>query len=173
MVKKFLSIILTTICLLSLLVGCNKNEVEDAKTTNTSDEIIKIMENVYVDYINDIYLDREKYLGKIIEIEGMFTAEPDDEDNNHMYVYRIVEVVEDEHDHNHDDSSEDSHNHEETEVVEEKSGLEFSYDKDLPKENDWIKITGKLVEKDGSLIIEAKSVEILKDRGLEKVTSFY
>ena len=31
----------------------------------------------------------------------------------------------------------------------------------------------KLSENDGTLIIKAKSVEILKDRGLEKVTSFY
>ena len=57
--------------------------------------------------------------------------------------------------------------------VPEATILEFSYDKNLPKENDWIKVIGKLSENDGSLIIKAKSVEILKDRGLEKVTSFY
>lgn len=169
MMKKFLSIILISICLLSLLSGCNNNEVEEIKKAETSYEIIKVMENVYVDYINDIYLDRGKYLGKTIEIEGMFTSETDDENKNHMYVYRIAEVVED----NHDDSFNNFHNHEETEMVEEECGLEFSYDKNLPKENDWIKVIGKLSENDGSLIIKAKSVEILKDRGLEKVTSFY
>ena len=169
MMKKFLSIILISICLLSLLSGCNNNEVEEIKKAETSYEIIKIMENVYVDYVNDIHLDSSKYIGKTIEIEGMFTSETDDENKNHMYVYRIAEVVED----NHDDSFNNFHNHEETELVEEKCGLEFSYDKNLPKENDWIKVIGKLSENDGSLIIKAKSVEILKDRGLEKVTSFY
>lgn len=90
MMKKFLSIILISICLLSLLSGCNNNEVEEIKKAETSYEIIKVMENVYVDYINDIYLDRGKYLGKTIEIEGMFTSETDDENKNHMYVYRIA-----------------------------------------------------------------------------------
>ena len=32
---------------------------------------------------------------------------------------------------------------------------------------------GKLKEKDGTLVIDADFVEVMKERGLEKVTSFY
>ena len=55
------------------------------------------------------------------------------------------------------------------------SGFEFNYNynHDLPKENDWIKVIGKLEDKDGSLIINAESVKIMKDRGMEKVQQFY
>lgn len=165
---KKISIVLITICIL-LIVGCHKNEVENIEQEKSSDETIKIMEDVYVDYINDMYLDSQKYIGKIIEIEGMFTIEKDDENKDHMYVYRLTEVVEDSHNHDLDNS----HNHEETEIVEVKCGLEFQYDKKLPRENDWIKVTGRLVQKNGKLIIEAKSVEILNNRGNEKVSSFY
>ena len=42
MMKKFLSIILISICLLSLLSGCNNNEVEEIKKAETSYEIIKV-----------------------------------------------------------------------------------------------------------------------------------
>ncbi|WP_455538551.1 TIGR03943 family putative permease subunit [Terrisporobacter sp.] len=169
MVKKFLGIILITICLLSLLVGCSKNEIGEVKKSEASNETIKVMESVYVDYINDIYLDSEKYLGKTIEIEGMFTKETDEKNKNHMYVYRIAQIVKDKP----YDTYDDSHSHEETEISEEKYGLQFSYNKNIPKENEWIKVIGKLTQKDGNLIIQAKSVDILKNRGIEKVTSFY
>ena len=77
MMKKFLSIILISICLLSLLSGCNNNEVEEIKKAETSYEIIKVMENVYVDYINDIYLDKgqndkEEELQPVIEFAEVF-----------------------------------------------------------------------------------------------------
>ena len=53
------------------MTGCN--EKVSKKDTGTSEnresqEIIKIMENVYVDYVNDIHLDSSKYIGKTIEI---------------------------------------------------------------------------------------------------------
>ena len=68
---------------------------------------------------------------------------------------------------------EDNHSHEENEIVEGKCGLEFSYDKKLPKKDDWIKVIGKLKNKNNNLIIEAETVEIMNEKGLEKVKSFY
>ena len=50
-------------------------------------------------------------------------------------------------------------------------GKYFVNDKEIPKENDWIKVRGILKEKDdGSIYINAKSVQIMKERGLEKIT---
>lgn len=172
--KKFLSIILISICFVMILIGCNRKQVNDTKESEKSDEIIKVMENVYVDYINDIYLDSKKYLGKTIELEGMFTIEKDKENKEHLYVYRLADMVENIHKYEEDEyNKEHAHDHEEFKIVEGICGLEFLYDKNLPKESDWIKVRGKLKEKDGTLVIDADFVEVMKERGLEKVTSFY
>lgn len=172
--KKRFSIILISICTIIMMTGCNekvsKNNTENSENKE-SQEIIKIMENVYVDYVNDIHLDSSKYLGKTIEIEGMFTKEKDENNKNHLYVYRLTDVMEYIHDDEgkHVEGDEDDHMVE----MEVKSGFEFDYSGDLPKENDWIKVSGKLKEKDGNIIINADSVKIMKDRGMEKVQEFY
>lgn len=166
--KKILNIILISICIIIVLTGCSKKVSEEninVYEKKDSQEIIKIMENVYVDYINDIYLDSSKYIGKTIEIEGMFTQSIDEDNKNHMYVYRLTDIIE----HSHDEESECEENHE----VESKCGLEFNYNENLPNENDWIKVVGTLEEQDGNLIINADSVEIMKERGLEKVNQLY
>ena len=123
------------------------------------------MENVYVDYINDIYMDSSKYIGKVIEIEGMFTNIVDEDNKSYMYIYRLTDVIE----HNHDDNFECDDN----KMIESMCGLEFYYDGKSPVENDWIKVIGVLEERDGNLIINADSVEIMKERGLEKVNQLY
>ena len=141
-----------------------------SQKVENSDETIKVMEDVYVDYINDIYLDSSKYIGKTIEIEGLFTVEKDKNDKEHFYVYRWSDMEVDSNDY---EEHEDNHSHEENEIVEGKCGLEFSYDKKLPKKDDWIKVIGKLKNKNNNLIIEAETVEIMNEKGLEKVKSFY
>ena len=169
--KQIFGIILISICTIMMMTGCNEkvsNENTNINKSQDSQEIIKIMENVYVDYINDIYLDSSKYVGKIIEIEGMFTKSKDEDNKDHLYVYRLTDIIE----HSHDDENSE-HENEENSEVETMCGLEFDYNGDLPKENDWIKVVGKLEEQDGYLIINADSVEIMKDRGMEKVKQFY
>ncbi|WP_434797120.1 TIGR03943 family putative permease subunit [Terrisporobacter vanillatitrophus] len=169
--KKVFCIILISLCTIIMMTGCNKKvSSESVKTHKNEDsqERIKIMENVYVDYINDIYLDSSKYVGKTIELEGMFTKLKTEDNKNHLYVYRLTDIVEHSHD---NDNSE--HEHEENKEVEAMSGLEFDYDGDLPKENDWIKVVGKLEEQGGNLVINADSVKIMKNRGMEKVKKFY
>lgn len=168
--KKVLGIILISLCTIIIMTGCNKkvsSESAEIHRNEDSQEIIKIMENVYVDYINDIYLDSSKYVGKTIELEGMFTKLKNKDNKNHLYVYRLTDTLE----HNHDDDS--GHEDEEYKEVETMCGLEFDYDGDLPKENDWIKVLGKLEEEDGNLVIKANSVKIMENRGMEKVKQFY
>ena len=165
--KKIFTIILISICIIIVMTGCSKKVSEEninVHENKDSEEIIKIMENVYVDYINDIYLDSSKYIGKAIEIEGMFTNLVDEDNKNHLYVYRITDIME----HTHEEDSE-CENHE----VESMLGLEFSYNGNLPNENEWIKVVGTLEEQDGNLIINADSVEIVNERGLEKVNKLY
>lgn len=169
--RKKLGIILISICTIIIMTGCSekvssKNTVGDK--SEDSQEIIKIMENVYVDYINDIYLDSNKYLGKTIEIEGIFTKLKDEDNKNHLYVYRLIDKIENNH-----DNEDSNHEDEKSNKVESMCGLEFDYKDNLPKENDWIKVVGTLEEQDGNLIIKADSVKIVKDRGMEKVKQFY
>lgn len=169
--KQIFGIILISICMIVMITGCNEkvsNENTDINKSRDSHEIIKIIENVYVDYINDIYLDSNKYVGKIIEIEGMFTKLKYEDNKEHLYVYRLTDIIE----HGHDDETSE-YESEENKEVETMCGLEFYYNGDLPKENDWIKVVGKLEEQDGYLIINADSVEIMEDRGREKVKQFY
>lgn len=171
--KKILSIMLISICTIIIITGCNeksfnkKNKVHKSKD---SQEIIKIMENVYIDYINDIYLDSSKYIGKTIEIEGMFTKSKDKDNKNNLYVYRLTDVIENAHSHEEESSEYEKKDNNKIEVM---CGLEFYYKGNLPKENDWIKVVGKLEEQDGILFINADSVKIMKDRGMEKVKQFY
>lgn len=172
--KKILSIILISICTIIMITGCSKNipniENTENKINENKDyqETIKIMENVYVDYINDIYLDSNKYIGKTIEIEGMFTKLKDENSKNHLYVYRMADVSE----HRHDEEN-CKYGNEDNHEVEVMCGLEFRYKGNIPEENDWIKVVGKLEEYDGNLSINADSIKIMKNRGLEKVKQFY
>lgn len=172
--KKIFSIILISVCTIIMMTGCNEKITKnytDTSENKESQEIIKIMENVYVDYINDIYLDSSKYIGKTIEIEGMFKEERDENNKKHLYVYRLTDKME----HTHDEEGKHVKGDEDEYLVEVEvmSGFEFNYNDDLPKENDWIKVIGSLEEKDGSLIINAESVKIMKARGMEKVQQFY
>lgn len=172
--RKIFRIISISILAIIMMTGCNRNLNEEASKIDDnkdSQEIIKVMESVYVDYVNDIHLDSDKYIGKTIEIEGIFTEEKDDDNKNHLYVYRLTDTTQ----YSHDDESHD-HNHEEEEEiyeVETKCGLEFEYSGDYPKENDWIKVIGKLELRDENIIINADSVEVMEERGLEKVKQFY
>lgn len=168
--KKFFKVMLISICSLVAIVGCTQKEVDNSQKVENSDETIKVMEDVYVDYINDIYLDSSKYIGKTIEIEGLFTVEKDKNNTEHFYVYRWADMEVDSHDY---EEHEEGHSHEENEIVEGKCGLEFSYNKKLPKKDDWIKVKGKLKNENNNLIIEAEKVEIMNEKGLEKVKSFY
>ena len=143
--KKIFSIILISICTIIMMTGCNEKiskNYTDTSENKESQEIIKIMENVYVDYINDIYLDSSKYIGKTIEIEGMFKEERDENNKKHLYVYRLTDIMQ----HTHDEEGKHVEGDEDEYLIEVEvmSGFEFNYNDDLPKENDWIKVIGSL-----------------------------
>ena len=158
--KKMIGFLLFIMSII-LLVGCSDNKENLQVDNNTQDkkdsqEVIKVMEKVYLDYVYDIYLDKEKYLNNTIEIEGIFTSTYDE---NHYYIYRISETT-----HEHDGE-------EETEEV--MVGFQFNWDGEIPKENDWIKVIGTLRENDDTIVIDATSVEVMEERGLEKVEFMY
>lgn len=145
---------------ISLLTMCCFWGKRSSTENNSSDEVIKVMEPVYLDYVQEIHLNQDEYMGKTIEIEGMFTAKYDEiENKTFYYVYRLSDNI-----HYHDD---------EKEIEEVMSGFKFTYDKVMPKEKEWIKVIGVLEKEDNDIIIKATSITTMQERGLEKVTSFY
>lgn len=158
--RKIISFLLLIISI-ALLVGCDNNKEDlqvDININNKKDtkEIIKVMEKVYLDYIYDIYLNKEEYLNNIIEVEGIFTSKYDE---NSYYVYRLSDTIQE-----HDG---------EEEIKEVMVGFKFDWNGKIPNENDWIKVIGTLKENDNSIVIDATSVEIMKERGIEKVEFMY
>lgn len=124
--KKIIKTIIIISCTTIFVIGCNKNNEYINKSNennieNLDLEVIKVTEVAYMDYIYDIYLDEDKYLGNMIEIEAIFTKD----NNENLYVYRLTDST-----HEHDDE----------------------------------------IHTEEVIIIESDSVEIMKERGTEKVS---
>ena len=128
-----------------------------ARTTSAQavgGDVVELTEKMYVTYLNEIYANTQDYLGRTIRLQGMFTAifyEPTD--TTYYYVYRIGPGC-----CGNDGSM---------------AGFEFTWDGEMPNENDWIEVTGVLgeYEIDGLsyLTLNASSVNIMKERGAENV----
>ena len=158
MIKKLKSFIMI-FCMVILAIGCGNKNIENEEVVQETQEedTIKIMESRYMEYIYDIYLDSGLYLGKILEVEGMFQSTYNEEEKNEeYYVYRLTEEY-----HDHGDSSH---------VEEQMSGFRFESENIKFNNGDWIKVRGVLKEdKNGDIYIEAESVEVQNERGAEKV----
>ncbi len=116
-------------------------------------DVIKITEKMYVTYVNDIYLNKKGYIGKTIQLEGMYTNEVS-EGNTYHFVYRKGPGC----------CGTDGN----------MCGFEFSFPgNEMPEKNDWIKVDGKLrsYEENGQeyLTIDAEKLEIMDTRGAEIV----
>lgn len=115
---------------------------------------VDITEKMYVTYINEIYVNTEDYLGETIRIQGMIQAYTDDTDGQtYYYVFRTGPGC-----CGNDGSM---------------CGFEFTWDADMPKDDDWIEVVGILrsYEDDGwtYLTLDSKSVTIMEERGAESV----
>lgn len=111
-----------------------------------------ITEKLYVTSINDIYTNTEDYLGKVLRIEGMYSAQSFGSSVYH-YVYRTGPGC-----CGNDGSM---------------CGFEFIWDGEMPQENDWIRVTGVLEEytegTDKYLHIICSNLEYPEVRGAETV----
>jgi len=76
--------IIILLCLLGCIIGCS-----DVQGINTKGDTVEIRERLFVAQINDIYLNAEDYIGKVIKYEGLFTHEDWEEMNiSFNMVYR-------------------------------------------------------------------------------------
>ena len=92
--KKFLCIFLTLVMLCSFAAcGGKKGDTEAETTTAAAAALtpeVVIKEANYVTYINDIYNNPDNYIGKVIQIDGMYTYEDfiAQGGGKYYYVYR-------------------------------------------------------------------------------------
>ncbi|MBR0413596.1 MAG: hypothetical protein IJI67_00830 [Clostridia bacterium] len=87
--KKILCVLLAALMLLGFC-GCG-NSKKEAETTTTAPAAAKaeiiFKEANYVTLINDVYNNPNNYLGKVVQIDGMYTSETYN-GKTYYYVYR-------------------------------------------------------------------------------------
>ena len=154
-----------------LLAGCSNEKpsekmpndeaaVEDANSELAGEKQsgidVDITEKMYVTYINEIYLNTEDYLGQTIRIQGMYKPYIDENTGlTYYYVYRTGPGC-----CGNDGSM---------------CGFEFTWDGDMPNDNDWIEVVGSLRSYDDEdgwtyLTLDSKSVTVMvEERGAESV----
>lgn len=138
----------------TVLTTQSSSAAASSSETLATGDVIDITEKMYVTYINDIYTNPDDYLGKTIQIEGMFAKEYYDEtDTTYYYVYRTGPGC-----CGNDGSM---------------CGFEFTYDGQMPADNDWIQVIGTLCSyEEGGLsylTLDASSVTVMTERGAETV----
>jgi putative membrane protein len=161
------AVLVMSIILMVFLSACGKQQApagvqddpQDGSSSaiteaTTEKETIDITEKFFVTFINDIYTNTPEYLGKTIKIEGMFKGEYfEPTKKTYYYVYRTGPGC-----CGNDGSM---------------CGFEFTYDEDMPVDNDWIEVVGTLrtYEEEGYtyLTLDADRVTVLDTRGAETV----
>ncbi|MDR1892842.1 MAG: hypothetical protein LBQ48_07540 [Oscillospiraceae bacterium] len=131
------------------------NEINVQKPTGG---VVEIKENMFIAQINDIWLNKEDYIGKIVRYEGMFTQYTWQENNMTYYlVYR---------------------NSPGCCGADGQAGFEVAWpesaDKTYPNENDWVEAAGVLeqYEEYGQtyLRLSLSSLTVKQERGAEFVS---
>jgi len=157
------SLLLLTILLCLAITGCAKPKTADGSSSSQigSDrpeskkigDIVDIKEKTFVGQCTDILNNPEDYQGKLIRLEGIFTAFKDDNGDDCCAVFRRSPGC----------CGDDG-----------QTGFEMIYSGDMPKENDWIAVEGhiKMVEYDSGatfLELEVSKLTVKAERGEEFV----
>lgn len=122
------------------------------ETNRKNKEVISIEEKIFLSQMTDVYMNTEDYIGRTISIEGFMRGENWGDGIVGMVMRNSPGCCGDD----------------------GETGLSYIWDGDVPKENDWLKVTGVLSSRfdqgDLYLVIEADDVEVLEERGLEFVS---
>ena len=159
-------LILLLFVLLTVFTGCsqknaaaeipseNNTKNEEVKNSKKSeDDIIEIKEKMFVAQTNEIYINKEEYLGKTIKLEGIFDEQYSSKfDKTYYHIYRKSPGC----------CGNDG-----------VSGFEIIWDKEYPKVNDWIEVVGTLEEYEEQgynfLRLRLKELNVKEERGKEFV----
>jgi len=125
------------------------------KSAQNGRDTVEIREKMFIAQTNDIYINKNDYLGKTIKYEGVFdTSMWRGNGKIYHFVIRLGPGC-----CPGDNSA---------------AGFEVIWDKGYPKKNDWVEAAGVLEEYDDdgvpSLRLALTSLKVLAKRGKEKVT---
>ncbi len=125
------------------------------KSAKTGRDTVEIREKMFIAQTNDIYINKDDYLGKTIKYEGIFDQSTwRNNGKTYSFVIRFGPGC-----CPGDNSA---------------AGFEVLWDKAYPKKNDWVEAVGVLEEYDDagipSLRLALTSLKVLTKRGKEKVT---
>ena len=160
-------IVIVAVCLL-FATGCSNGNDSNAKSNVTPSsnsltseapsiekdkDIIEITEKLFVEKVNDIYINTKDYLGKTFKYEGMIKSYPISDTEEVFCVIRYGPGC----------CGTDGD-----------CGFEILWDKEMPAENEWVELIGVLeeFEYEGSsyLRINAEALNVLETRGAETVS---
>lgn len=146
--------IIANLMIIMTLIGLTGCSSEDDDINNVGD-VINITEEMYVTWINEIYVNEEDYIGKKVKIEGIYsTYYSDEEDATYNLVYRTGPGC----------CGNDGG----------MCGFEFESGDEMPQENDWIAVEGTLgyyeVNGYNYLTIKNAKIDVKEERGAEVVS---
>ena len=160
--KKFAALLSVLLLSALLAAGCGGRASAPADPAGSRDadisapqgQVVEIKEKLFVAQSNDIYYNRQSYLGKTIKYEGLFSSYTDSATGNTYHsVIRYGPGC----------CGNDAN-----------VGFEVIWDKAYPQQNDWVEVTGVLVEYDENgtkyLQLRLSAMEVLTTRGAEVVT---
>jgi len=124
------------------------------KSAQTGRDTVEIKEKMFIAQTNDIYINKNDYLGKTIKYEGLFDQSTwRNNGKTYHFVVRMGPGC----------CPGDA----------AAAGFEVVWDKAYPKKNDWVEVAGVLEEYDDdgipSLRLAVTSLKVLTKRGKEKV----
>jgi putative membrane protein len=125
------------------------------KSTSRSNIVVEIKEKMFIAQTNDIYINKDGYLGKTIKYEGLFDQSTwRDNGKVYRYVVRLGPGC--------------------CPGDVSAAGFEVVWDKGYPHKNDWVEAVGVLEEYDDdglpTLRLALSSLNVLAKRGKERVT---
>ena len=127
---------------------------DNSNTVNTS-SVIEIKEKMFIQQVDDIFLNLDNYEGKTVKLQGfMYSFDDEYAQKTFHYVIRKTPGC----------CGDDG-----------MSGFEINWDKEYPAENEWVEATGiiKKVDEDfyGTVpVLEITKLEVMKERGADFVT---
>lgn len=166
------NILLLFVAAVLFLFGCSEKQTDPAVTetsaaTTAPEPALKmngdtyvITEEKYFEGVQEIYNNRDKYIGKRIEFEGEYIAELY-VDEMYYQVYRYVSVTE-----THEDEEGHTHTHKSST---QPLGFRISYDGNKPMDKTFVKVSGIVdtYDADGEsrIIINADVLEKCENAG--------
>lgn len=113
-------------------------------------DLIEIRERMFVEQVNDVYLNPGDYLNKLIKYQGFYYIHEEFGEEFH-YIARNGPGC----------CANDT-------LV----GFEVPLDDRLPEEDDWVEVVGKvqLLEDEGLLVFQIRDITVLEERGQDTVS---